>query len=109
MSDITVVSGDTAPTVFANLKKRNESGTTSIRTLTDVASVKFQMRKLDDRRYMVDATATVVDAAMGRVSYRWAVGDLTVPGEYQCQWQLTLLDGNVQTTTPTNTITVRRQ
>jgi hypothetical protein len=109
MSDIEVVSGDTAPTVYATLKKKNADGSYSVRTLSDVASIKFQMRRRDDRRFTVNASAAIVDAATGSVSYNWAAGDLSVAGEFQCQWELTLLDGKIQTTTPPSTITIRRQ
>lgn len=109
MSDVELVTGDTAPTLRSRLRKKNEDGSTSVRLLTDVASVCFQMRKPDDARFTVNAVASVEDAAAGLVAYVWKPGDLTVPGEFQCQWELTMLDGKVQTTTPANTITVRRQ
>lgn len=109
MSDIEIVSGDTAPTLHGYLKKKNDAGQTVVRPLTDVASVKFQMRREDDHRYTVDAAAAIVDAASGHVSYSWAPRDLAYPGEFIAQWELTFLDGKVQTTNPPNTITVRRQ
>jgi hypothetical protein len=105
MSDLTLVQGDSAPTIFGTVLKPDGTA----KDLSSVTEVKFQMRKADDRRYTVDAEAEVVDAATGRVSYDWEANDLSVAGEYIGQWQLTFADGKVQTTTPANTITVRRQ
>lgn len=109
MSDVELVTGDTAPTLFGTITKKNEDGSYSVRDLSDVASIKFQMRKGDDKRYQVDAAAAIVTTSAGTVSYNWQVGDLSIPGTYQCQWELTLVDGKIQTSTPANTITVRRQ
>lgn len=102
MSDITFVQGDTAPSISGTLT--DADGSPLDLTLADV---KFQMRLLDDRRFMVDATATIVGADAGTVRYDWAAGDLDTPGEYQAQWQITFSDNSIQTTTPANTITVR--
>lgn len=106
MSDITFVQGDTAPPITGALK--DDDGAPF--DLSPVATVKFQMRKLDDRRYTVDAEADIVGTVTeGNVSYDWDDNDLDVPGEYIGQWELTYLDGRIQTTHPANTITVRRQ
>lgn len=105
MSDLTLVQGDTAPTIFGTILKPDGLA----KDLTSVTAVRFQMRKQDDKKYTVDAAADIVDASTGRVSYDWQVNDLSVTGEYLGQWQLTYSDGKVQTTTPANTITIRRQ
>jgi hypothetical protein len=106
MSDQTFVQGDTAPPVTGALK--NLDGTPA--DLTNVDEARFQMRKPDDRRYTVDAIADIVGAPTnGNVKYDWAADDLDVPGEYIAQWELTYVDGRIQTTHPANTITIRRQ
>lgn len=104
MSEQTFVQGDTAPPIRSQIRKEDDTP----KDLTGV-TVKFQMRKSDDKRYTVDAAASVDDADEGRVSYSWAPNDLAVPGDYICQWELTFGDGRVQTTEPPNEITVRRQ
>jgi len=111
MSEVTFVQGDTAPPVKATLKQKNDAGSLVALNLTaiGIASIKFQMRRPDDKRYTVNATADIVDATNGKVSYDWAANDLDVPGEYVGQWELTFLDGSIQTTDPLNTITVRKQ
>lgn len=106
MSEGTFVQGDTAPDITVTLYKAD--GTTPL-DLTD-ADVRFQMRKADDKRFTVDAAATVDDdPTTGKVSYRWAPEDLSVHGDYQCQWEVTFNDGRIQTTAVPNEITVRRQ
>jgi len=111
MSEVTFVQGDTGPPIKATLKQKNDAGALVPVDLTAIGvdMVKFQMRRPDDKRYTVNAAATVVEAATGKVKYEWAANDLDVPGDYQSQWELTYLDGKVQTTEPPNTVTIRRQ
>ena len=99
----TWVQGDTEPAITATL---NRSGTAE--SLAG-ATVRFQMRREKDPRYTVNAVATVVDAAEGKVKYVWGASDLNVPGEYLVQWEVTYVSGRVETTDPPNIITVRRQ
>jgi hypothetical protein len=106
VTDAVFVQGDTAPPVVAQILKND--GTAC--DLSDVTEVRFQMRRSAGARYTVDAVATVTDAANGWVSYDWADDDLSAPaGDYVAQWQLTYSTGKVQTTTPVNTIEIRRQ
>lgn len=99
----TWVQGDTEPSITATLKRSGAA-----ESLVG-ATVKFQMRKEDDKRYTVNAAASIVDAALGQVKYVWGASDLNVPGEYLVQWEVTFVSGRVETTDPPNTITVRRQ
>lgn len=105
MSDVEVVQGNNKPDLLATL---TDSITGAPIDLTTATSVVFQMRKPDDRRFTVNAAATVVDAATGKVRYSWSANDLANPGDYQCQWAITWNDATKQTTDPVNTITVRR-
>lgn len=105
MSDVEFTQGDTAPSVTGTIKKSDGTA----RDLTTATEVRFQMRKPDDQRYTVDAEANIVTPLAGRVSYDWGANDLSVPGEYIAQWQITWSDGKIQTTKPPNTLTVRRQ
>jgi BppU N-terminal domain len=103
---LTFVQGDTAPDITAIIHQEDDP-------LTPVnlagASVKFQMRKSDDRRFTINATATIVTPAAGAVSYSWAANDLSVPGTYEAQWEVTFPGGRIQTTATTETLTIRRQ
>lgn len=104
---LTFVQGDTAPDINAIIHEEDDP--TSVIDLTQVSSVKFQMRRSDDRRYQVNSSATIVDAAAGKVRYQWGANDLSVPGTYYVQWELTYAGGRIQTTSPEVAITVRRQ
>lgn len=98
------VQGDTAPAVTATIVHTSDESPLDLTS----ASVRFQMRKPDDRRFTVNAVATVVDAPAGSVRYAWAVNDLTVPGPYVIQWEVTYPDTRIQTTGQ-ESISVRRQ
>ena len=104
---LTFVQGDTAPTLVSTIHLEDNPYT--ITNLTG-ATVKFQMRKSDDRRFTVNAVATIVGSpTAGNVSYDWGANDLVVPGTYQIQWEVTFPGGRIQTTATTETVTVRRQ
>lgn len=103
---LTFVQGDTAPDLQATI--HNADDPTTPVDLTD-ATVRFQMRKSDDRRFTINAAAEITDAEAGKVRYRWAANDLSVQGDYQVQWEITYPDSRIQTTAAANTITVRRQ
>lgn len=103
---LTFVQGDTAPDITAVIHEEDDP--TVVVDLTG-ASVRFQMRRQDDRRYQVNSAGEVIDAVNGRVSYSWAANDLSTPGTYYVQWEVTYQGGRIQTTSPEVTITVRRQ
>jgi hypothetical protein len=98
------VQGDTAPAIRGQILYEATNAPLNVTG----SAVRFQMRKSDDRRFTVNALASVVDGAAGQVSYAWAANDLAVPGEYLVQWEVTFPTLRVQTTA-TSTITVRRQ
>ena len=104
MTDLELVQGDHGLPITGQILK--EDGTP--RVLTG-ATVKFQMRKPDDKKYTIDADAIVTDNDEGRVSYELQDNDLSVPGDYISQWEVTYSDDAVQTTDPPNTVVVRRQ
>src|ERR1041384_760872 len=100
------VQGDTKPDLNATLK---DSVSGDPIDLSDVATVRFQMRENTDKRYTVNAAADFGDKPTGRVRYSWAADDLSRPGTYQVQFELHYNDASIQTTDPTNQIVVRRQ
>lgn len=105
--EATFVQGNTAPDITAVLHEQGD--VESVIDLTG-ASIKFQMRKPDDQLFTVDADAEIVGNEVdGSVSYEWAATDLSVPGEYDVQWEITFPDGKVQTTAVPNRILVRRK
>lgn len=104
--ELVFVQGDTAPDLGAVLHVKGDP-TTPIPL--SGATVRFQMRKDNDRAFTVDAVATIVDADEGEVLYQWGANDLAVSGDYQVQWEVTFPDLRVQTTATPNVIRVRRQ
>lgn len=104
MSDLGLVQGDTAPSVFGHLT--NTDGTD--KNLTG-STVRFQMRSAIDRRFVVNAIAVIVDATTGSVRYDWQAGDLAEVGEFVTRWQITYSDNTVEHTDPENTLTVAAQ
>jgi hypothetical protein len=103
---LTFVQGDTAPDLLSQL---HEEADPSVPVDLDQATVRFQMRKNDDRRFTVNAVAEITDAANGRVRYQWGPNDLATPGTYEIQWEVTYPGGRIQTTAPVESLTVRRQ
>ena len=100
------VQGDTAPDITSIIHE--EDDLSSIIDLTS-CSVRFQMKQPADKRYHVNAAATILDAGAGSVSYSWGPNDLSVPGTYNVQWEITYPGGRIQTTSPEVQVTVRRQ
>jgi hypothetical protein len=103
---LTFVQGDTAPDITAIIHEEDDPS-----VIVDLAgaTVRFQMRMLDDKRFQVNAAATVTSPGAGAVSYSWGPNDLARPGSFLVQWEVTYPGGRIQTTSPEVLITVRRQ
>lgn len=101
-----LVQADTGPEITSILTYND--GTPVDLSQTDTL-VRFQMRESADRRFTVNAPADITDGAAGEVSYTWGANDLSRPGDYQIQWQVTFPDGTIITSDPPEEITVRRQ
>jgi hypothetical protein len=100
------VQGNTAPSIQAALTYDDGSGPVDLTS----ASVKFLMRRPEDRRFTVNAAANIVgNPTLGNVSYSWAPNDLNVAGQYETSWQVTFLGGRIQSNAAPNLISVRRQ
>lgn len=104
------VQGDTAPSLEATLHLEDDPTTVINLGVGNVTGVKFQMRKADDRKFTVNASAVVVgDGSAGQVRYDWGANDLATPGSYLAQWEVTYVGGRIQTTAPEVALTIRRQ
>jgi len=86
--------------------KRNDTAPAFTATLLDSsgtpvnlsgAAARFLMRNPRTRQIKVDAAATIVDAAAGKVRYDWAVGDTNRAAVYQVEIQITFSDSTVET------------
>lgn len=102
---IVLVQGDTRPTIYATL--REQGGTTPI-NLTS-CTVRFQMRRADDKVYAINGSCQIVDPVLGRVSYTLAANDLNNHGDFNAQFEVTYPDQSLQTTATPIPIKVRRQ
>jgi hypothetical protein len=105
--EATFVQGNTAPEIVAQL--HDEKVATKVLDLTTATSVRFQMRRPDDRLFTVDEVAEITNRQQGLVSYSWAANDLDIEGEFDTQWEVHWGDGKVQTVAKPNRIFVRRR
>ena len=83
---------DTAPAIAEQLF----DGTGAAVVLTG-ASVKFMMWAPGDAVVKVNATATITDAALGKVSYTPIAADTNTIGDYLVEWQVTFSGGAIET------------
>lgn len=83
---------DTSPTLDAIL-------TDSSGSPVDVteASVRFHMKRIGATALKIDASAIVVDGEAGHVRYTLQAGDTDTPGSYQAEYEVTFLDGTIET------------
>lgn len=92
---------DTSPIIQATLKDASDE-------LIDLtgASVRFHMRKIGNTTAKVDSAATVEDALNGVVSYAWQAADTDTIGTFQCEFEVTYIDGGIETFPNSKFITV---
>lgn len=83
---------DTSPSLRAAL----ENGSGDAIDLID-ASVQFHMRSFGSSGNVVDAAATVIDAATGIVQYNWIADDTDTIGSYEAEFEVTYPDGTIET------------
>lgn len=106
-AQLTVVQGDTAPSIFGAL---TDSAGDAV-DLTDASAVRLQVRQKIDRRFFLDGAATIVDAATGSVRYDLQAGDLPLLSTLECvaRWRIEWDDGSIEHTDPANTIDLAAQ
>ena len=83
---------DTRPIISATLI----DGDGSIVNL-DGATVSFKMRQAGQTTAKVNASATVADAAKGKVTYTWSASDTDTVGDFEGEFQVTYAGGGIQT------------
>jgi phage baseplate assembly protein gpV len=86
-----VKQNDTQPRMLATLK----DGDGTVIDLTS-ATARFHMRT-PSGTVVVDAAATVVNAAAGIVRYDWQAADTASVGTYQAEFEITYPDNTVET------------
>lgn len=61
------------------------------------AAVRFHMRRTGVATTTIDASATIVTAETGIVRYDWQSGDTASVGSYQVEFEVTYIDGAIET------------
>jgi hypothetical protein len=86
--------------------KQNDTSPTLDAILTDAsgspvdvtgASVRFHMKPFRQDTLKIDADATIVDGEAGHVRYTLQTGDTDTPGSYKAEYEVTFLDGTIET------------
>jgi hypothetical protein len=103
----TLVQGDYKVTVASNIYEKDSDPVTYVNL--GGCSVKFRMRKEDDKRFTVDEDAVITSVASGGVMYEFDEHDLDVAGDYLIFWRVTFTDGRIQSTSEGIPVTVRRK
>lgn len=83
---------DTSPSLSATLL----DGSSNAIDLTD-ATVRFHMKAAGSSSVAVDGAAVIVEAAEGTVRYEWMDGDTETTGSYQAEFEVTYVNGTIET------------
>lgn len=87
MSDFVIKEGDRDPAIEATLQRGGSPYDLSVARRVDII-----IGALRDPP-IVDARATITDAATGTVQYVWQSGDTDEPGTYRTEWVVTTNSG----------------
>lgn len=101
-----LVNSDTAPLLTATLTDDSTSGALD---LTDAVAVYLQVRRSDDRRFLINSECTITSAVAGAVEYQLQAGDLDFDGECSVRFLVIWSDGTRQHTVPAIDMTVEPQ
>lgn len=98
-----------------NIKQNDTSPSLSVQLLDGAqqiidlsgASAKFFMKIAGSTTIAVDAPAVITNASEGRVEYEWSAGDTAIAANYQGEFQITFINGTVETFPNNKYITIR--
>lgn len=96
MADFVIKQNDTRPIIQISMKTAAGAAV----NLTG-ATVRFHMGAL------IDAAATVTDAANGVAEYEWQPGDTATAGTYSAEFEVTYLDGGIETFPNSGDLSIR--
>jgi len=100
--DFVIKQGDTLPTLQQTLQD-----TTGAAVNLTGCTVKFVMRSLVSATPVINATATITDAANGKVTYAFSATDTTTAGTFMGTWTITNGSGQVFTVPTDGYLTIR--
>ncbi len=83
---------DTAPIILVTLKDGNDAAV----DLTAATAI-FKMRAVGQSTVKTSAAAIIHDADAGQVRYEWAAADTDTIGSYEAEFQITFVDGKIET------------
>jgi len=89
MTDFSIKQNDTRPSLEAQLLDENKEP----RDLQPVTNVSFYMENVSTNEIVVNAEATVLEAADGTVVYEWQEGDVKSSGRHIAEFEITYNDG----------------
>ena len=98
-----LVSSDTAPTINGTITDTVTGNPVNLAN----CSIHFQLRLKTDRRFLIDAVATIVSTISGQVSYDLVAADLDFSGDCYARWRVTYSNGRIQHTVPPIEVTVQ--
>lgn len=106
-----LVQGNYGVTVTANIYEKDSDPVAYVNL--SGATVRFLMRKEDDRKFTVQSLAVITSVVSGGVAYTFEEGELDEAGDYLGFWEVTYAAGSggssrVQSTVDGDLITVRR-
>lgn len=101
-----LVNLDTAPTIAGVL---TNDLTGDPLDLTTASFVYLQLRRADDRRFLVNALCDIVDAAAGEVEYELQTEDLDFTGDCKLRFLVIWSDARRQHTVPALDVTIEAQ
>ena len=89
--DFTIRSNDTAPNAAFTLEDSSGNAVN-----LSGATVKFVLINYSTGVTVINASATIVNATGGQVSYTWSATDTRTPGRYTAFWVVTFSGGQVE-------------
>lgn len=108
----TLVQGNVGVTIEANIYEKDTDPVEYVNLAG--ATVRFLMRKADDKRFTVNREAIITSTVSGGVAFTFNDGELDDYGDFLGFWEIQFAAGSggdqrVQSTVDGNLITVRRR